>query len=292
VVSRWPDWRCVQCGETLGAEPGALVCPREGRLFPLQGPVHLLLTPARRERLRSRVASYRERRRAEGWRAEPGLPLVADGDPHEDLWRRRASHLVRAEALLAARLPRRRWDVLDVGAGSGWLSAHLLARGHRVVAVDLDLDPDDGLLAADRLIGEGVTLPRAEAEMERLPLGDGGFDCALAAASLHHAHDPQAALREMRRVVRPGGMVAVLDTPVYRHARDGAQMVRERGHDTGSAGFFTVTALVDAMRAADLEVEVHGWPARAREWCRDVIERARWGRRTARFPLLLGRVRG
>jgi len=50
--------------------------------------------------------------------------------------------------------------------------------------------------------------------------------------------------------------------------------------------------LVASLRAADLEVDVHGWPGRAREWCRDLVEQARWGRRTARFPVLLGRVRG
>jgi SAM-dependent methyltransferase len=291
-TSPWPAWRCVECGDTLAARADALVCRREGRVYLRKGPVHLLLPPARRERLRSRVAAYRARRRVEGWRAEAGLPAVAAGHPQAQVWRRRASHLARAESLLAARLPRRPWDLLDVGAGSGWLSARLLAGGHRVVAVDLDLDPDDGLLAADRLMGEGAVLPRAEAEMERLPLGDGLFDCALAAASLHHARDPVAALREMSRVVRPGGVVLVLDSPVYRDARDGLRMLSERGHDTPAAGFFTMGVLCTAMRTAGLEVEIHGWPARAREWCRDLVERVRWGRRTARFPLLLGRVRG
>lgn len=291
-MSAWPAWHCVGCGEVLTAQGSALVCSREGLFFGRQGPVHLLLTPARREGLRSRVAAYRERRQAEGWRAEPGLPLVVAGHPQAGVWSRRAVHLARAEALLAARLPRRPWDIVDVGAGSGWLSARLLGLGHRVAAVDLDLDPEDGLLAADHLIGAGATLPRAEAEMERLPLGDAAFDCALAAASLHHARDPRAALLEMRRVVRPGGVVLVLDSPVYRDARDGQRMSRERGYDGAGAGFFTLAALAEAMRAAELEVEVHNWPGRAREWCRDLVERARWGRRTARFPLLLGRVRG
>ena len=291
-MTAWPSWRCTGCGEALVPEAGGLVCSREGWTFSREGPVHLLLTPARREGLRARVTAYRDRRRAEGWRAEPGLPVVPVGHPQAAVWQRRARHLALAERLLGTRMPARPWDVLDVGAGSGWLSARLLARGHRVAAVDVNLDPQDGLLAADGLLASGTTLPRAEAEMERLPLEDASFDCALAAASLHHALDPGAAVREMRRVVRPGGVVLVLDTPVYRHAPDGAAMLKQRGHDGGGVGFFTLDALVALLAIARLDVEVHGWPARAREWARDVVEQARWGRRTARFPVILGRVRG
>jgi SAM-dependent methyltransferase len=293
-VSSWPAWHCTQCGDVLAENAETVLCPREGTVFARQGGVRLLLTEERRASLFARVASYRARRQSEGWRAEPGLPEVPRDHPHHAIWRRRALHLSRAEALLAGRLPNRPWDVLDVGAGSGWLSARLAGQGHRVAAVDLNLDLEDGLLAADRLLTAGTTLARAEAEMERLPLGEASVDCAIAAASLHHASDPLRALREMRRVVREGGLVVVLDTPVYRAARDGTAMRGERGEHViaGSPGFFTLDGLLDAMTGAGLAAEVHGWPGRMREAMRDVVERAKWHRRTARFPIFLGTVRG
>src|SRR3954466_1677433 len=94
--------------------------------------------------------------------------------------------------------------VLDVGCGPGALVAELVRRvgAENVTAVD----PAEQFVAAARARNPGVDIGRASAEA--LPFGDGGFDAALAQLVVHFMSDPVAGLREMRRVVRPGGVVA------------------------------------------------------------------------------------
>jgi SAM-dependent methyltransferase len=118
-----------------------------------------------------------------------------------------------------------------VGAGCGWASTRLLDAGHRVAAVDVNLDEQDGLLAANGLVDDPADLPRAEADMEALPLEPASMDLVLAAGVLHHAARPARTLVEIRRVTRRGGLVVVLDSPVYRSAVDGETMVAERAEE-------------------------------------------------------------
>ncbi|WP_432499043.1 methyltransferase domain-containing protein [Kineococcus auxinigenes] len=110
-------------------------------------------------------------------------------------------------------LPRLRpgLSLLDVGCGVGTLTADLaahLAPG-RVVGVDASAD----VLAAAREAADarGVVVELAVADAGALPFADGEFDVVHAHQVLQHLPDPVAALREMRRVCRPGGTVAVRD---------------------------------------------------------------------------------
>jgi SAM-dependent methyltransferase len=119
--------------------------------------------------------------------------------------------------------------LLDLGAGNGWLSYHAAMDGHRAIALDIRDDTVDGLGAAE------FFLRRTRGRMERLvasfaeiPLGDATVDLAVFNASLHYALDLATCLREAMRVVRPGGQIVILDTPFYRHERDGAAMVAEK----------------------------------------------------------------
>src|SRR3954471_1211183 len=100
---------------------------------------------------------------------------------------------------------------LDVGCGPGALTAELVARvgAGRVVAVD----PSHSFVAAARERHPGVQVELAAAEY--LPFADDAFDVALAQLVVHFMADPVAGLREMARVVRPGGVVAAC---VWDHA--------------------------------------------------------------------------
>jgi SAM-dependent methyltransferase len=298
----WPGWCCSYCSAPLRAEVHGMACAREERWFATHEGVHRLLTQERRRELQPALESYRRVRRDEGWRAERGLPDVAPGHPHAAVWRRRARHFARAIALAKARLGCAPWRVLDVGAGNCWASARLLAHGHAVAAVDLSLDAEDGLLAARHLLDDPSRLPRAEADMEALPVEPGVVDLVLAAGVLHHAARPARTLVEMRRVTRRGGLVLVLDSPVYRRAVDAEHMLAERAqaHERryGFApvpfgpGYLLRAELAALFEGAGWHLEVHGWPGRLPEAARDALEAARWGRRTARFPILIGRRDG
>jgi SAM-dependent methyltransferase len=103
--------------------------------------------------------------------------------------------------------------VLDVGCGPGALTGELVRRvgGDAVTAVD----PSEPFVAAAKARNPTVNVRRASAE--RLPFDDGVFDAALAQLVVHFMADPVAGLREMARVTRPGGVVAVC---VWDHAGD------------------------------------------------------------------------
>ena len=298
----WPGWCCSYCAAPLQGDTHGLLCAREGRWFATHNGVHRLLTQERRRELQPALEAYQRVRRDEGWRAERGLPDVPPGHPHAAIWRRRARHFARARSLAQERLGRGPWRVLDVGAGCGWASTRFLEAGHRVAAVDVNLDEEDGLLAANGLVEDPAGLPRAEADMEALPLEPASMDLVLAAGVLHHAARPARTLVEIRRVTRRGGLVVVLDSPVYRSAVDGETMVAERADEQSrrygfaapafGQGYLLRCELEALFEGAGWRLEVHGWPGRVRETARDLVEIARGGRRTARFPILIGRRDG
>lgn len=103
--------------------------------------------------------------------------------------------------------------VLDVGCGPGALTSELVRRvgGEAVTAVD----PSAAFVAAAKARHSTAKVQRAWAE--HLPFDDGVFDAALAQLVVHFMADPVAGLREMARVTRPGGLVAVC---VWDHAGD------------------------------------------------------------------------
>ena len=101
--------------------------------------------------------------------------------------------------------------VLDVGCGPGALTAELVSR---VGAASVSAaEPSASFAAAVRERLPGVEIQEAPAE--RLPFADGTFDAALAQLVVHFMADPVQGLREMRRVTRPGGLVAAC---VWDHA--------------------------------------------------------------------------
>lgn len=101
--------------------------------------------------------------------------------------------------------------LLDVGAGAGTITADLAGLVDRVTATELD-DAALGLargFARERGI-ENIEF--AVADVHALPFADDVFDVAHAHQVLQHVGDPVRALREMARVTRPGGIVAVRDS--------------------------------------------------------------------------------
>jgi demethylmenaquinone methyltransferase / 2-methoxy-6-polyprenyl-1,4-benzoquinol methylase len=112
---------------------------------------------------------------------------------------------------LVSRLPPDGGHVLDVATGTGLVAEALLARGFRVTG--LDQSPEMLARARDRFDG-GVEL--VEASAEALPFGDASFDHLTFTYLLRYVDDPAATLRELARVVRPGGTVAMLEFAVPR----------------------------------------------------------------------------
>jgi ubiquinone/menaquinone biosynthesis C-methylase UbiE len=107
--------------------------------------------------------------------------------------------------------------VADVGTGTGFVAAGVAPRVDRVVAVDNS--PAMLAVARKNLAGLGVSnVELVEGDVTALPFGDGSVEAAFANMVLHHAEDPTAMLREMARVVRPGGTVAIVDEVEHPYA--------------------------------------------------------------------------
>ena len=102
-------------------------------------------------------------------------------------------------------VPQARGTVLEIGVGSGLNLPFYCAGAERIYA----LDPSEELLTMARKKARGVTLP-VEFLLhsgEEIPLDDGSVDTVLTTFTLCSIPDPAAALKEMRRVLRPDGML-------------------------------------------------------------------------------------
>lgn len=132
---------------------------------------------------------------------------------HESVLR---SHAWRtAENSAAYLLPHLRagLDLLDVGCGPGTLTRDLAARvaPGRVVGIDRAMqDLESGL--KDLVAGAEDRLRFEQGDVYALGFDDASFDVVHAHQVLQHLGDPVAALREMKRVLKPGGLLAVRDS--------------------------------------------------------------------------------
>ncbi|MBI3979135.1 MAG: class I SAM-dependent methyltransferase [Chloroflexi bacterium] len=102
--------------------------------------------------------------------------------------------------------------LLDAGCGPGTITLGLASAVAPGEVVGLDLEPSQ-IEAAQRLAtGQQISNVRFEVgDAYALPFPDASFDAVFANGLLGHLRDPLAALKEMRRVLRPGGIVGVSD---------------------------------------------------------------------------------
>ncbi len=144
--------------------------------------------------------------------------------------------------------------VLDVGCGPGALTAHLLSIGAEVVAID----PSPPFIDAIRLRCPNVDVRQGTAE--ELPYDTAAFDAALAQLVVHFMSDPVAAIGQMGRVTRPGGVVAacVWDGPTGALAPfwDAVHMIDPEAQDEAllsGAHKGHLTELFDAAGLRDVD---------------------------------------
>ena len=101
-----------------------------------------------------------------------------------------------------------RWTVGDLGCGTGGSSVLLAPFVRRVVAVD---DSPAMLDAARTRLDRLENVEVRNGELTELPLDDGELDAAILSLVLHHVAEPIDALREVRRVLHPGGRIVIMD---------------------------------------------------------------------------------
>jgi SAM-dependent methyltransferase len=173
--------------------------------------------------------------------------------------------------------------VADLGAGTGWLAHRLARAGYRAVAVEASADADFGLGAAVvyRSRSDGRLLP-VQGNLEFPPLRRAALSLVLFNASLHYARDLDRTLARAAAALRPGGWLAVLDSPVARHPRPGTgRGDRHLGREE----------LEGALRGAGLRPR---WIAvrRGSRWWVHRVKAAARGDAGFGFPVVVGEKRG
>jgi SAM-dependent methyltransferase/glycosyltransferase involved in cell wall biosynthesis len=115
---------------------------------------------------------------------------------------------------------------LDAGCGTGTFARMLAWHGHRVVAVDASAAMLDDAMAKASDHADAIAFRHVDT-VERLPFEDGRFDGVVCLSVLEYVDRPLGALRELCRVLRPGGML-VFSVPDRRSALRATQKVLHR----------------------------------------------------------------
>ena len=115
------------------------------------------------------------------------------------------------------------WSVADLGAGTGILASAIAPFVDRIAIVDRS---PEMLAAARRRLSATDNASFHRGELETLPLPSESIDLAVLSLVLHHVADPEVALRDVRRVLRPGGRLIIVDMREH----DRTDLGEEMGH--------------------------------------------------------------
>lgn len=111
----------------------------------------------------------------------------------------------------------------DIGAGSGFVTEGLIGKGLGVIAVD----PSEAMLAEMRRKFAGIAgLDYCIGDASQLPISDEVVDYAFANMCLHHVEVPLTAIKEMVRILRPGGKLVITDLDQHY-----SRFLRNEHHD-------------------------------------------------------------
>jgi ubiquinone/menaquinone biosynthesis C-methylase UbiE len=149
--------------------------------------------------------------------------------------------------------PQPGWDVLDVATGGGHCAFAFAPLVRQVIATDITHPMLNAAhtVATERCLNNIVFEP---ADAEALPYPDGRFDLVTCRIAAHHFGDAGQAVREMSRVCKPGGRVAVIDgiAPSERAAADEINEW-ETWRDPSHVALLTINGWSSLFCAANLE---------------------------------------
>ncbi len=151
--------------------------------------------------------------------------------------------------------PQANWVVLDVSTGGGHTALSFAPLVSKVIATDLTPE----MLAGARSLAEQRGLTNLEyriADAENLPFQDNQFDLVTNRIALHHFSEPRRALAEMARVLKPAGILALVDNVVPPDKRTGGYInAFEKLHDPSHHWCYPLVRLESMLAEAGLKIE-------------------------------------
>ncbi len=210
-------------------EAGLLTDRRDGTFvayrlaLPDEGPWHDAWELARNSLMHDPTAERDDallRRTIASRRSTSGRNFFDEVGPEWDALRRVfGDDLLRARAITQLVAPGLR--VADIGTGTGILALELAALGLDVIGIDRSA----AMLATARSKWEAIPKARRGSgsivfqtgDAHALPLADASVDAALGHMVLHSLEEPERAISEMARIVRPGGQVVLIDFVAHEH---------------------------------------------------------------------------
>ena len=141
--------------------------------------------------------------------------------------------------------------LLDVSCGTGALLSRIRDRAPGLDLVGVDIS-SEMLQQARKKIGPDERVTLRKGNVEQLPFDDGVFDVVVSTSAFHYYRQPEQALSELRRVLRPGGQLAMMDW----NANHWLWRILDpflRRFDAAYRGCYAPEALHDLLHAADFE---------------------------------------
>ena len=96
----------------------------------------------------------------------------------------------------------------DIGAGTGFVTEGIINKGLKVIAVD---QSEEMLSQMKQKFKHCDLIDYRRGDAENLPIADNTVDFVFANMNLHHVEDPASAIKEMVRILKPGGKIAITD---------------------------------------------------------------------------------
>ena len=171
--------------------------------------------------------------------------LAANYDRRHRRWLRHAGGEAQAALEAAVRaLAGPGTNLLDAGCGTGALARALLDEGVSPEAITL-LDPSEAMLArcAD------LPVRRVNGRLEALPFGNGEFDMITCAWALETVPVPAVALRELCRVLRPGGALCLVFCARAPARALSAWLLRQTIQWRGAGQFLSRQSVIETLRS-------------------------------------------